>query len=70
MENCDHEWIFQETQKKTSVSGYEHYYAHYHRIDLYYCKKCCEQRKIEQKEGVSLPFGGIRNLPKFAPVWY
>ena len=70
METCNHEWIFQESQHKTSVSGYEHNTAHYHRIDVYYCKKCCKIKEIEKKESVSLPFGGIRNLPKYAPIWY
>lgn len=52
MDNCEHKWVFQETQQKTTVSGYEHYTAHYHRIDVCFCEKCCEIKKIEQKESV------------------
>ena len=70
MDNCEHKWVFQETQQKTTVSGYEHYTAHYHRIDVYFCEKCCEINKIEQEEAVSLPFGGIHRLQQYAPIWY
>ena len=70
MSDCEHKWIFQEKQHKTTVDGYENYTAHYHRIDIYFCEKCCEIKKVEQKEMVRLPFGGIHNLPKFAPIWF
>ena len=70
MSDCEHKWIFQETQHKTTVSGYEHYTAHYHRIDVYFCEKCCEIKTVEQKESVSLPFGGIRHVLKYVPIWY
>ena len=70
MNNCEHKWVFQETQQKTTVSGYEHYTAHYHRIDVYFCEKCCEIKKIEQKESVNLPFGGTHRLQIYAPIWY
>ena len=70
MNNCKHKWVFQETQQKTTVSGYEHYTAHYHRIDVYFCEKCCEIKKIEQKEAVSLPFGGTHRIQQYAPIWY
>lgn len=72
MEECKHKWVFQETQKKTTTTkdsqGY--YTAHYHRVDVYYCEHCCEIKKTEQKESVSLPFGGIHHTDDFAPVWY
>ena len=67
---CEHKWIFQETQKKRSISGCEHHTAHFHRVDVYYCENCCEIKKIEQKARVSLPFGGIHNPDEYAPVWY
>lgn len=70
MNTCRHKWIFQETQKKTSISGHEHKTAHFHRIDVYYCENCCEIKKVEQKESVKLPFGGTRHLSDLAPVWY
>ena len=70
-DNCNHKWVFQETQKKTyTTSNSGNYTAHYHRVDVYYCEKCLEIKKIEQKECVSLPFGGIHNVSKYAPVWY
>ena len=68
---CEHKWVFQETQKKTTTTNNNgDYTAHYHRVDVYYCEYCCEIKKIEQKESVSLPFGGIRNPDRFAPFWY
>lgn len=70
MSKCEHKWVHQEKQLKTTVTGYENYTAHYHRIDKYFCEKCCEIKSVEQKESVNLPFGGIRNLPKYAPIWY
>ena len=71
-DSCEHKWIFQETQKKMDVTTSRggHDTAHYHRVDVYYCEKCLKIKKIEQKEDVSLPFGGIHNLSKYAPVWY
>ena len=70
MKNCEHKWTYQETQKKVDVTGYENYTAHYHRIDVYYCEKCCEVKTREQKEEVRLPFGGIHHLGSHAPIWY
>ena len=67
---CKHKWIFQETQKKRSTSGYEQCTAHFHRVDVYYCENCCEIKELEKKESVSLPFGGSRHVEDFAPVWY
>ena len=72
MENCNHKWTFQETQKKVSTKSdsYGHYTAHFHRVDVYYCENCCEIKEVEKKQLVNLPFGGIRHVDDFAPVWY
>lgn len=70
MAECEHNYIFQNTNKKHSITGYEHYTAVFERIDRYYCSKCLEIKEIVKKEAVSLPFGGIRNVTKFSPVWY
>jgi hypothetical protein len=70
MEGCRHNWIFQEAYKNCNISGYEHHTAHFKRVDRYYCSNCCEVNEIEKKESVSLPFGGIRKVLNFAPVWY
>jgi len=70
MKECEHKWIFQEKQLKTRVTGYENHFAHYHRIDIYFCEKCCEIKKVEQTATVSLPYGGIHNVSAFAPIWY
>ena len=70
MDECKHKWIYQEKQLKTNVTGYENYTAHYHRVDLYFCENCCEIKKVEEKQNVDLPFGGVRNLPAYAPIWY
>lgn len=70
MSECEHNWVFQENSKKSSITGYEHYSAIFTRIDRYYCSRCCEIKEIEKKESVSLPFGGIRNIQSFAPVWF
>lgn len=68
---CEHKWVFQETQKKTTLTNSKgHYTAHYHRIDLYYCERCCELKKKEQHADVNLPFGGSHHPEKYAPVWY
>jgi hypothetical protein len=70
MEECKHNWIFQETKKKYTISGYQSYYATFIRVDRYYCSNCCEIKEMEKKETVSLPSGGIHNPTKYAPVWY
>jgi hypothetical protein len=70
IDGCIHEWVFQETKKKTHITGYQNKTAHFHRIDVYYCKKCCEIKEIETHASVNLPFGGIHNVQKYAPVWY
>lgn len=68
---CRHEWFFQETQRKCRTSNYgSGYTAHFERVDLYYCKHCCETMKKEQKSSVILPFGGIHHPENYAPVWY
>ena len=68
---CNHQWVFQEDKKKTTVSYNNGYYtAHFHRVDVYYCENCCEIKELERKESVSLPFGGSRHVDDFAPVWY
>lgn len=70
MNECEHNWIYQNTSKKCSTSGYENYYANFSRIDRYYCSKCCEIKELTKNESVSLPFGGIRHPEAFAPTWY
>ena len=71
MEECKHKWVFQETQRKMQTTGDNgHYTAHFHRVDVYYCEHCCEIKKLEQKESVRLPFGGIRKPEASAPIWY
>ncbi len=71
MDNCKHKWVFQETQKKRKLENDSGTYtAHFHRIDVYYCEKCCKVKKAEQKESVKLPFGGTCHLSTYAPIWY
>lgn len=70
MSDCDHNWVFQDTNKKSHATGYEHYTAVFERIDRYYCSHCCEIKEVEKKEAVSLPFGGIRHINDFAPTWF
>lgn len=70
MSECEHNYIFQDTSKKHFVSGYEHYTAHFERVDRYYCSKCLDIKEVVKKEAVSLPFGGIRNVIGFSPAWY
>nr|WP_295681194.1 hypothetical protein [uncultured Lachnoclostridium sp.] len=67
---CDHNWVFQETTRNYKISGYQNYTAIFHRIDRYYCQKCCEIKEIEKKEAVSLPFGGVHYPVRYAPTWY
>lgn len=69
-DSCEHKWVFQETKKKTHVTGYQNKTAHFHRTDVYYCEKCCEIKEIENRGSVNLPFGGIHNVQKYAPDWY
>ena len=68
----EHEWVFQETQKKATTTrdngGY--YTAHFQRRDCFYCKKCLEENYKEKKENVRLPFGGIYHVMAYAPIWY
>lgn len=71
MEQCKHKWIFQETQKKTTIettSGGSRY-AHFHRVDVYFCENCCEIKKVEQKENCSFPGWGGNNTKAVAPIW-
>lgn len=72
MSECKHKWIFQETKRKTSTTydrgGY--WTAIFHRVDIYFCERCCEIREVEKKQDVKLPFGGIRHVSDFAPIWY
>jgi hypothetical protein len=72
MNECRHKWVFQETQRKTNTTydGNGNYTAHFHRIDVYYCENCCEIKEMEKKQSIELPFGGIRHVGDFAPVWY
>ena len=67
---CEHKWVFQETNKKTHITGYQNKTAHFHRIDVYYCEKCCEIKEVEKRESVNLPFGGIHIVQKYTPDWY
>ena len=72
MNKCKHKWVFQETQKKQTLtcdnSGF--YTAHFHRVDVYYCENCCEIKEVTKKQSVELPFGGTRHINSFAPIWY
>ena len=68
--NCNHSWVFQETYKTYKVSGCENYSTTFIRVDRYYCTNCCEINEITKQESVNLPFGGVRNILSFAPVWY
>lgn len=70
--DIEHKWEHHKTQTKTSTEKDSHgnYMAQFYRMDVYYCKNTCECKEIEQKETVSLPFGGIRNPEKYAPIWY
>lgn len=71
MNECEHKWVFQETKKKTSIRYTSNgYTAYFDKIDIYYCEKCCEIKKIEKGEYVDLPFGGIHHVKDFAPSWY
>ena len=70
MDDCKHNWVFQEKSKTYRISGYEHYTAHFKRVDRYYCSNCCAIKEMEKQESIDLPFGGIRKVLKFAPVWY
>ena len=67
----EHDWVFQETQRKTTTDfDGQSYTAHFERRDCFYCKKCLTQTYKEQKELVRLPFGGIHKVSKYAPIWY
>ena len=67
----EHEWVFQETQKKaTTTYNNGNYTAHFQRRDCFYCKKCLEENYKEKKENVRLPFGGIHHAMTYAPIWY
>jgi hypothetical protein len=70
MENCKHNWIFQETYKNHKISFHQNYTVNFKRVDRYYCSNCCEIKEIEKQESVSLPFGGVNRIMDFAPVWY
>lgn len=70
MLDCEHNYIFQDTSKKHSVSGHEHFTAHFERIDRYYCSKCLDIKEVVKKEAVNLPFGGIHHVTSYAPTWY
>ena len=71
MSECTHKWIFQETQKQSRVTTEdEHRTVHFNRVDVYYCENCCVIKKIEQKESVNFPFGGMYFPESFSPIWY
>ena len=56
--------------KKVEITPTRYGYkdALFRRIDVYYCEKCCEIKKVEQTEKV-FRTSGI-NMEKDAPIWY
>lgn len=70
-DECKHEWVFQETKKSYFTTEYgSGWKACYTRLDLYYCKHCCETKEVRKEASRSLPFGGVRCPEKHAPDWY
>jgi hypothetical protein len=42
---CEHDWVHMDTIKRNMSAGYNNEWK---RIDLFYCKKCLEQRQSEK----------------------